>query len=228
MINITYEWNRDAAVAEFQRAIDLSPGLVQAHSWYSFFCLASWDGRFDEAIAEGHRAVELDPLSSYPMTMLALVLGMAGQYEDALSAAKMSVDREPYSFLTWRNLSLVYRWNRRHADAVSAAEKALTVAGRHHWALGDLGFSYAGSGRVQEAEAICSELIERARVRGVERSALAMLVGALDRTDEAFKHLDRAYKERDPILSTARHWPDYEPLRDDPRWAALMKRMGWE
>ena len=186
------------------------------------------DGRFGEAIVEGRRAVELDPLSSYPITMLALVLGLAGQHEEALSAAKLAVDREPNSFLNWRNLGVVFRWNKAHGDAIPACERALNVAAGHHWALAEMAISYAVGGRTKEAETICSELIEKARERHVEYSWLGMLLGALDRKDEAFQYLDLAYEERDPILSIARHWPEYEPLRDDPRWTVLMKRMGWE
>ena len=228
MINVIYEWNRDVAAEEFQRAIDLNDDFVQAHSWRSFFHLACVEGRFDEAIAEGRRAVELDPLSSYPMTMLALVLGMAGHHEEAVSAAKLAVEREPNSYLTWRVLGVVLRWKGDHADAIGAFESALHVVPGHHWALHDIGLSYAATGRARDAEAICSQLIERAGDRHVECAVSGILLGALHRMDDAFQYLDRACEEKDPILSIARHWPDYEMFRGDPRWTALMRRIGWE
>ena len=119
--------------------------------------------------------------------MLALVLGMVGQHEEALSAAKLAVDREPNSFLTWRNLGLVFRWNKECGDAISAFERALNISAGNHWDLAEMATTYAVSGRTQEAEAIFSDLKERLRERHVEYSWLRMLLGALDKMDEAYQ-----------------------------------------
>ncbi|MGD8726885.1 MAG: hypothetical protein PVH40_04520, partial [Gemmatimonadales bacterium] len=141
---------------------------------------------------------------------------------------KLAVEREPNSYLTWRSLGVVLRWKGDHTDAIAAFERALHVVPGHHWALHDIGLSHVATGGIRDAEAICSQLVERAGNHRVECAVSGILLGALHRVDEAFQYLDRAYEEKDAILSIAPYWPDYEPFRRDPRWTALMKRIGWE
>ena len=90
----------------------------------------------------------------------------------------------------------------------------------------DLGLTYAAAGRESDAKAIYQELLARSQREYVQGSILAQLAAALGNLDEAFALLNRAYEERDLRLIFIGAWPDYDPLRQDPRFDDLMRRVG--
>jgi serine/threonine-protein kinase len=90
----------------------------------------------------------------------------------------------------------------------------------------ELALTYAASGRKAQAEAIYDELVARSRGEYVPPTTLSFLSATLGRVDEAFEWLERAYEERDMLMTWVKLLPHFDPLRDDPRFDALVKRMG--
>jgi serine/threonine-protein kinase len=136
------------------------------------------------------------------------------------------VELQPASFLGHLLLGTVYRGQSKYPEAITAAQSAIQISSRHPWAVVDLGLTYAAAGRMADAKTIYDELVQRARTEYVQGSILAPLAAAVGKTDKAFALLEESYQERDARLAFIGVWPDYDPLREDPRFGDLMKRMG--
>jgi TolB-like protein/Flp pilus assembly protein TadD len=220
-----YDWA--GAERHFRRAIELAPLSVDAHLRYSDYLL--WvRGRFDEAIAEARRCVELEPTSVVANTWLGRHLCRAGRYDEAITQLRKAIELDPSHWHAHHNLAEAYRLKSMYPEAIAAVQAAIALAGPHTWNLGDLALVYAASGKTADAEAIYDELLARSRREYVQSSWLGHLSAALGRIDDAFEWLDRAYDERDGILVCVKYFRGSDPLRDDPRFDALLKRMGFE
>ena len=117
--------------------------------------------------------------------------------------------------------------DRQHYEACGLG-RTRRAALLYHGNLLDLALAYAASGKAEEAEAIYDELLARSRREYVQPSWLALINAALGKKDDAFEWLDRAYDERDAILVCVKYFRGSDPLRDDPRFDALLKRLGFE
>ncbi len=226
LVSGLYDWDWDTQARELRRALELNPSNVQARTWHAFFKLALVEGRFDEAIVEARRAVELDPRSSYTNSMLGFVLAIASRYEEAVTHLQTAIELEPNSYLACRGLGLASRWGSRYPEAIAAFEKSLSLSGRHQWALGDTHAVYVLAGRMEEADAMFDEMVARLKDGYVQSSFFAMGLALRGRKDEAFEWLERAYEERDPLMGILKYWPDFDPLRDDPRFDDMLARIG--
>ena len=102
----------------------------------------------------------------------------------------------------------------------------MALAGRHPWSLNELALTYAASGHKAQAETIYDELVARSHVEYVSPAAISFVSAALRRVDEGFDWLERAYEERDALLTWVKLIPHYDPLRDDPRFDKLLEKMG--
>lgn len=123
-------------------------------------------------------------------------------------------------------IDMAQRLDSNYPEAIEALQTANSLAGHHPWTLNELALTYAALGDRDQAEAIYEELVERARGEYVALATLSYITAALGRTDEAFEWLDRAYEERDATLNWVSIIPHLDPLRDDPRFAKLLERMG--
>ena len=227
IVLLVYGWEWEAADREFRRALELNPNYVQARIWHWHFNMQLVQGRFDEAVEETRRTVEIDPLSSYAAAAYALVLGIAGRFPEAIDEARRAVELDPTSYLCHHSLQLTCQWSSDYAGAIAAGETALALSGRHWWALAHLAPALAASGKPDEAEAIYDEFVARSRRQYVQPTMFAIACAAVGRIDEAFSLLDRAFEERNPWLAVnLKYWPDLDPLRGDPRFAALIERVG--
>jgi Flp pilus assembly protein TadD len=185
-------------------------------------------GRFDEAVAEARRAVEVEPLSVTTNTRLGQILCRVGRDEEAIPQLRRAVELEPSNWWAHWSLAEAYLMHSVYPDSIAAMQTAIALAGPHPWNLTLLGAIYSASGKMAEAEAIYDELLARSRREYVQPFVFVWLSAVLGRTDEAFEWLERAYDERDPILAVLKHYRPLDFLRDDPRFDALFKRMGLE
>jgi serine/threonine-protein kinase len=220
----TYDFEWSNAERHFLRALELNPGLAQAHSGYGFF-LASMV-RSEESLAELRRGVELDPLAQSANTWLGQVLSFLGRFPDAIDQLRSALELDPTSWHANEMLGMGYRLDGKYPEAMEALQTAIALAGRHPWTLMELALTYAGSGDMAQAEAIYDELVARARDEFAPPATLAFVSAGLGRTDEAFEWLERAYEDRDAFLVWVKLLPQYDPLRDDPRFDVLLEKMG--
>jgi TolB-like protein/Tfp pilus assembly protein PilF len=221
-------WERDneAAEREFLRALELDPHYVQCRCWFAIFYLQWVCGKLEEGISQARRALEDDPLSAFSIATLANCLLTAGQYEEAIEKGQMAVERDPDSFLAHWVLGLCYKWAGRYEDAVKVLDSAALISGRHPFALSALAATYAKWGKPAEARAVHAELAARASREYISSAVLAISAAASGDINDALDLAQRAYDEHEPTLVLfAGHFPEYHPLREDPRFFDILRRL---
>jgi len=218
---IQYDWDWTGGEREFQRAIALNPSSARAHQAYGFVLLAA-TGRFEEAIVEVKRAQELDPLSLLINGNLGILFYSARQYDQAIEQERKTLDLDANFIVPHWYLGLSYVQKSIYKEAIAEFEKALVIAPGNTEALAGLGYTYAVAGRRAEAQKVLDQLNELSKQKYVPAWSRAMIYGGLGQKDKAFEWLQKAYEERS--IYSLRD-PAYDPLRSDPRFAHLLRRM---
>jgi len=224
-VSFVIDWDWVTAARELRQAIVLNPRYVIARLWLSYY-LVFVEDRFEDGIAHGRRAVELDPLSPLPSMQLGMSLIGAGRLEEAIAPLERAAELAPTMFLPQIHLGVLYNELGRKEEAIRSVEAAVVTSGRHPWTLAALGVCYGSVGKVAEVEAIRDELTARARREYVQYTMLAILSAALGRLDEAFELLERACNDRDPILVYSRRYPFFSAFQHDPRMERIYRRIG--
>jgi TolB-like protein/Tfp pilus assembly protein PilF len=220
----TLEWDWPTAEREYKRALELNPGYAAGHHWYASYLM--YLGRFDEGIAEAQRARELDPLSLAINNALGGRLLLAGRENEAIEQIQKTLEMDPNFAPAHTSLGYAYLSKGMQEEAIREFQKGVALSGSDPEESTDLGYAYAVVGKRGEAKRILAKL-KRKRERGfVSPAALGIVSGALGEKDEAFAWLDEAYKLRDPQLVYLKVGPKYTPLRSDPRFQDLLRRMG--
>ena len=218
-----FAWNWQAAEKEFRRAIELNPNYATAHQQFGIECLTP-QGRFDEAIAEGRKAAALDPASPIIAADVGNAMYKARRYDEALAQLNKAAELDQNFPVTNWYIGLIFHAKGQYADAVAAYRKALAVDG-NPWVKGLLIRSLVKSGERNEAVKLLADLQAEAASRVVPSSSLAVAYAALGEKDKAFALLDKDIAERNgrcPLFSVN---PAFDDLRDDPRFADLIKRV---
>ncbi len=222
----THEWDWATADREYKRALELNSGDARAHNWYAGYLM--YVGRFEDGIAEAKRARDLDPLSLPVLNALAGRLLVAGRIDEALEQLQKVLQMNPNFAPAHQTLGWAYLNRGKHEEAIHEFQKAVQLSGANDTDFTvDLGFGYAVAGKKDEAKRILSRLKREHEQGLVPSGSIAILYGALGQLNEAFAWLEKAYKERDPELTYLRI-PNrrFAPLRSDPRYADLLRRMG--
>ena len=218
-----YDWDWEAGVRAFRRALELNPGYATAHQWYSF-ALTSL-GRMDEALVEGHTALELDPASVSIRRSLGFLYYYARRYDTALEHLRRAIAMNPTSQENYRLLGLALAQSGAYDQAERAVREAVSVPEGTAYAAAALGYVLARRGERGQAETILHELEARARTEYVSPVAVHMVYVGLGERDQAFAWLERAFDERRGWLAYLKVEPMLDPLRTDPRFATLVRRM---
>ena len=219
-----YSWHWGEAEKEFKRAIELNPNYPTAYHWYSI--LLKNVGRNDEAAAMIKRAQELDPLSSIIGVNVSRMYGLQNKHDESIENSRKIIELDPNFAPAYEYLALSYLKRGRNAEAIAAAEKAVDLNNRAGITLGDLGNVYAVVGKRAEAIDKIRELEEKySRKEAIGQYIAAVYVGLGDK-DKAFEWLEKDFQARNGKLAEIRWQLQFEPLRDDPRFKDLIKRMG--
>jgi serine/threonine protein kinase/tetratricopeptide (TPR) repeat protein len=222
-IRAYYEWDWRTAEQEFRRALELQPNYADAYFSYSRF-LAS-RRRLDEAIAQLGRAVELDPLSLSLRTNRALLDYFAGRYDQADSLLREVLKSDSTDVLAKWGLALVAEQQGRLDDAIAMLEP---ISGSSLNRKSSLGHAYAVGGRIARARSVLAALRAATARSYVPSYYFALVHAGLGERDQALRYLERAYEERSTVLAYLLIDPRLGPLRDDPRFLALARRLGGE
>ena len=220
-----YDRDRATAEREFQRAMELNPSYPTAHYWYGFWFLASL-GRFDQGLAEAKRAQELDPLSLPTNRGVGQTLLAARQYEQAIEQLEKTIELDPEWDAPHADLGRAYIGKGMYRESITEFEKAVQLSQSASVYLAPLGYAYAVAGRKSEALKILDQLNERSKQEYVPPIAQALIYAGLGDKDRAIEGLQKAYEERSSWMAFIKVAPLFDPLRSDPRFQDLLRRMG--
>jgi TolB-like protein/Tfp pilus assembly protein PilF len=217
------EWHWTEAEAEYRRALELNPNNAQAHSWFALWLLCQ--GRTDEAVASIKRARSLDPVGVTGNTV-AWILFQSHRYEEAIRESTSALALQPDSVTTLSGLGFSLIANNRPADAIPVLEKALSLSPGSPAATGVLIRAYAHAGRRSDAMRLLAELKQRRKAGYIPAGAFVNAYLGLGDNEQAFYWLEQAYKEQSNILQFLKVHPYFDPIRSDPRFADLVRRVG--
>ena len=221
-IQTYWVWDWVRAERFFQRGIELDPANAAAHQEYARYLTAM--GRFDEAIAECKRALELDPVSRGIATALGRIFHRARRYDQAIEWYEKAVEIDPYYYYAHLFMGFTYEAKGMYEQAREKFERAVGLGGENSLAI-PLVHGYAAGGyKGSRMASIRSQLplVQEGKCRA---HTLAMAYAGVGRTDEALDMLEKAYADRDTGMPFLRVEPVFDPIRSDPRFPSLLRRM---
>jgi serine/threonine-protein kinase len=223
VIRTEYDWDWHGAEQTFRRAIELNPNLANAHKLYAEYL--SYVGRFEEALAEAQLARRLDPLSVVANSLVGFVLYRARQYGTAHDELQPAIELDPDHPTPYLAQGLTLSMLGRHDQAIAALEKGVVSSNRSSEMLAQLALASARAGDADRARATLVELQARARTQHVSPFALALVYTGLGDWGRAVDELERAYQAREWYLCVLKTEPTFDPLRGNPRFDALVRRL---
>ena len=218
-----YDWDWEGADREFRRAIELKPTYPFSHHWYALFLAAM--GKPNEGIASELRALELEPLSLIINKNVGTVYYHGRQHDRAIAQYQRALDLDADFSRSHLYLGMAYDAIGRHDEAVDEIRVALAQSGGSGVIVGALGHALAAAGRHAEARDLLGDLAAREATQYVPAFNRALIHVGLGETDRAFEYLDRAFEERSSWLVSLKIEPLLDSIRDDPRFADLVKRV---
>ena len=223
LISMVYDWDWAGAERALNRSVELAAGRAQPRNLKTSLFMAL--RRFPEAIEEAERYRRLDPASPVAMSALARARYRAGQFEQAIADFNESIALDSGYGANYARLADVYIALGRYPEAIATLERGQRVFGDTRRQIDGFAVAYALAGRRAEAQALRRELVERSRNHDQAFYSLAMIDTALGDHDAAFAWLDRAYEARSANLWLVDGELKFDPLRKDPRFGALLRRM---
>ncbi len=221
----SFDWDWAGAEQIYQRAIELNPNFATARHWHGFYL--GMLGRVDEALAEMRRAQRLNPLSLIIRTHLGLMLHWGRRYDEAIEQLRQTLEMEPDFAAAHYFLGRAYEQKGRYEETITHLEQALAISPGSPDRVGALGHAYATGKRKGKAEKALKELHKLSERRFVSAYDFAIIYVGLEEADQAFKWLERACQERSfSMLKSLKAEPRLDPLRPDPRFQDLVRRVG--
>lgn len=222
-ISTYYDWDWQTAQQEFQQALALNPNDGTIRHRYSRYL--SSVGRVQEALAEIERARLLDPSDLVIKANVGVIYFFDRQYDKAIEELKKVLrDHPDFSTAHW-GLGLAHAQRGNYDEALAELEKAAQRRGTN--SLASLGHVYGLMGRKKEAGEILSELKKRSEQKDVSDYQIALVHIGLNETDAAMEALDQAYRERSTLMSYLKMDPRLDPLRSNPRFQELLRKMNF-
>ena len=217
-----YGWDWVAAETEYKQAIQLNPGYATAHQWYSWHLFMV--GRDDDALNELRRAESLDPLSLIINADIADALCVAHRYDEAVEQSEKTLKMDANFAVGHYELGQALVQKHMYDRAIVELQRAIELSGHSGAFDSNLGYAYAVSGRKEEALKIVDELESRHPTNYSVQADIALIYVGLDDRDEAISRLNKAFDAR--FKASILRRPAFDPLRSDPRFQDLLRRMG--
>jgi tetratricopeptide (TPR) repeat protein len=223
----TVEYNWREVQREMALALRLDPISPLVRLRYA----VSWlmpQGRMKEAVAEVERVLQSDPLSLFVRLAQVIMLLISYQHERTLEAAQQLLELDPAAYWAYLAIGSIYRDQGLLEKAIVAHRRAMEVSGDSPPMMGWLGHTLALSGNTSEARALLERLYRKAAQGYVAPTSLAWIHLGLGEIDTAFEWLNRAVDECDQLLMPIKSYTFLDPIRGDPRFAVLLRKMNLE
>lgn len=218
------EWDWDRSGKEYRIGLELNPNYATGHHWYAEWLL--FMGRTNEALQEMAIAVELDPVSQAILKDQGIVLYYTRQYEKAIESAMLSLELDPGFISAHRLLSMCYQGKRMFEKAIE--ENAIWGSLIRNEVKTKVAMAqiYAAAGRHEEALKIAYEAEQSMKLSGNDYRGMGLIYAALGENDKAFNWLGKSFEKHEESLCSIIVDPKMDPLRDDPRFNELVRRIG--
>ena len=217
-----YDWDWETAGKEYRRAIQLNPNYATAHHWYGEYL--ALQGRFDEAFPEIERARQLDPLSLIIATDYGAILYFSRQYEPAIKQLRTVLDMEA-NFPRAHMVAYAYVQEGSFTDALTDIGAWRQSGGDTPWPPAMEAYVYGREGQMAKAEPALRELQQMYRGQHLDAAPMFVAYIGMGDKNDAFTWLQKAYQEHSPALTALKVDPLYDPLRADPRFADILRRV---
>ena len=192
-ILMNYDWNWSAAEKEFKRSIELTPDYATGHQWYAIHYLTA-TGRFEEAVQEMKKALELEPASLVMNTFMGATLYYAGRYDEAIDQCRRTIEMDPNFAVAHWHLGLAYEQKQVLDAATEEFKKAISLSGGSPLMKAALGRAYAKSQKKHEANEMLNELNELSKQQYVSAYEVATIYVALGNNEQAFQLLEEGIR----------------------------------
>jgi adenylate cyclase len=222
-IQFFYDWDWAVSEQGLRRALQLNPNSSRAHDLYGTLLMTT--GRFDQAIAEKRLALALDPLNYRLSASASVVLYCSRRYGDALAQARQALELNPHYFQAHEMLGASLARQGKYAEAEASIRLALAEYPNEPDTMAYLATVEAATGRRDEMLKLVAEM-ERGKPASYYH--LAQLYGLIGDKDRAFLALDKAYAQRTADMPFLDVDPNFDNLRQNPRFEAMRKKMGWK
>jgi len=219
MTKVYRDWDWEGAAKAYQRALQLNPNLTLTRAHYAFYLLLF--GRVDDALAEMRKVQEMDPLTPLWPAWQGWLHLYPEQYDEAIRETNKSLELYSDFPVALYVQGCAYAGKKMYEQAIELHQKAGILS--REWKCG-LAHTYAMAGRLDEARLALAEL--ETDHTPWDTWFIALIYIALGEKDQAFRWLEAAYgPPNHPYLPWIRYHSDFKPLRDDPRFADLLRRM---
>jgi len=218
-----HDWNWAAAKRELDRAVELNANDADAHDWLSHYYIAM--GQFDASLAESRTALEIDPLGHLRRAHMAWHFLYARQYDEVIQRSRRLVEQDPGMLGVLFFLGKAYERTGKLREARASLEKFAEAMHRTPPALAALAHLYAVSGERGKAQDLLTELLARSRSEFVSPGCFTEIYCGLNRHADALDWLERAYAARMPEMIYLAVEAEYDPLRAEPRFKALVSKL---
>jgi len=215
------DWDLAGQNTELKRALQLDPNSAPAHFFSALLPL--FRGELKEGLRLVLEAEKLDPISPITSYVATAAYLANDRIDDAITAGQRTLQLDPNYFYLDSNLAAAYRENGNFAEAVALYTKAQEAT---HFPSSGLAITYARMGRQIEARKILNQLVQQSQTRYVSAPSVAAVYVAFGEKEEAFRWLERAFEEHSGILQWIAFLPEFRPLRPDPRFPQLLRRIG--
>ena len=218
-----YDWDWQTSEKEFRRSIDLNPNYATAHHWYAEHLM--WLGRFDEALRESEIALQLDPLSLIVSADRGAILYYSRQYDRAITQFRSVREMDP-NFLRTALIERAYERNGQLNEALTDVRKLELNNQGQPWAWAELAYCYGKSGQRPQAQHAIEKLLEMDQNQQLDPATLMWAYLGMGNTQQTFAYLEKAYAAHSNILVSLKVEPCFDPLRGDPRFQELLRKVG--
>jgi TolB-like protein/Flp pilus assembly protein TadD len=223
-VKFRIDWDWTGAEREFKRALELEPGYARAHEWYGLYL--SLVGRFDEALSEMRRARELDPLSPSVATGIGRILHFSRRFDDAIAQFKSTIAANDDYAEAHFGLGMTYSAVRRFEDAQTELMRAKKLSGDRPIVIALIGVNNGMWGRKDEAMKIIRQFDASAKKGNSSMYYRGLIYASLNELDRAMIDLEESYRQREGLLVYGNVEPMFTNLKADPRFRALLEKMG--
>jgi TolB-like protein/DNA-binding winged helix-turn-helix (wHTH) protein/Flp pilus assembly protein TadD len=223
-IKSVLDWDWAGAENEYRKAIELNPNYPTAFHWYATQLMVM--GRLDESLTQIKRAQQLDPLSLGINKDFAVILLSARRYDEALEQCRKTLEIDPTFLVMSTYIAQAYELKQMYPEAIAELQRAYALMPHDSEISYGLALAYASAGMRDEAQAVLDRMSQPSSQSQFLPREAALLHARFGENDKAFEVLEQAYANHYFAVTQLNIDPRFDPLRSDPRYTDLLRRLG--